>query len=83
MDVLPKRSMPLEPQAPKQTWSSSSRRATTAGGRSPATAFPPCFGCRRIGSEAPGGKGRPNYSFSIIPPIFFVIHASTLVGSMT
>src|SRR5215471_10598631 len=21
-----------------------------------------CFGCRRIGSEAPGGKGRPNYS---------------------
>src|SRR5262249_46984336 len=21
-----------------------------------------CFGCRRIESEAPGGKGRPNYS---------------------
>src|SRR5215470_7860614 len=21
-----------------------------------------CFGCRRIGGEAPGGKGRPNYS---------------------
>src|SRR5258708_24628452 len=23
---------------------------------------PTCFGCRRIVSEAPGGKGRPNYS---------------------
>src|SRR5262245_42454877 len=23
---------------------------------------PTCFGCRRTGSEAPGGKGRPNYS---------------------
>src|SRR5262249_56563591 len=23
---------------------------------------PTCLGCRRIGSEAPGGKGQPNYS---------------------
>src|SRR5262249_5225477 len=37
----------LEPQAPKQTRSfSSSRRATTAGGRSPATAFPPPIRCK-------------------------------------
>jgi hypothetical protein len=44
-----KRSMPLEPQAPKQTRSfSSSRRATTAGGRSPATAFPPPIRCKAV-----------------------------------
>jgi hypothetical protein len=27
---------------------------------------PICFGCRRIGSEAPGGKERPNYAMADI-----------------
>jgi hypothetical protein len=54
----PKRSMPLEPQAPKQTRSfSSSRRATTAGGRSPATAFPPPIRCKAVdGDGRLGGR---------------------------